>query len=124
MKPPPCAGVFLPTMKGKDMPLDDPAREINMSWEGNHALSFEVVFYSGKKKYFHFDKNSEGFSHYVLAEQGDTFNERPLFQMTVTYKTKVETAIPKCLQALRRRYMELRWDDPGYDPKAPKRVHV
>ena len=106
------------------MALDDPAREINMSWEGSYALSFEVVFYSGKKKYFHFDRDSEGFSHYVLAEQGDTFNERPLFQMTITYKTKVETAIPKCLQALRRRYMELRWDDPGYDPKAPKRVHI
>lgn len=106
------------------MSSSDTAREIVMYWDGNHAASFEVIFHSGEKKTFHFDKKQEGFADYVLTEQGDTFNEHPLFQMTVTYKTKVETAIPKCLQALRREFMDLRWDDPGYDPKATKKIYV
>ncbi len=106
------------------VPKDDVAKEIIMYWEGDYALSFEGVFCSGKKKLYHVDRSLEGCAEYVRAEQGDTFNERPLFQMTITYRTKVETAIPKCLQALRRKYMELRWDDPGYDEKAPKTVYV
>ncbi len=100
------------------------AIEIITYWTGGHDISFEVVFMDDTKKIFHFDRKQEGFAEYVLTEQGDTFNENPLFQMTVTYKTKVETAIPKCLQALRREFMPPRWDDPDFDSQAVKTAYV
>lgn len=100
------------------------AREIITYWSGGHDALFEVVFMDDTKKLFHFDRKQEGFAEYALTEQGDTFNENPLFQMTVTYKTKVETAIPKCLQALRREFMPPRWDDPDFDSQAVKIAYV
>lgn len=100
------------------------AKEIIMYWCGGHDASFEVVFGDGTKRLFHFMRKSEGFSEYVLAEHNDTFDENPLFQMTVTYKTKVETAIPKCLRALRHEFMAPQWDDPNYNKEDRKTVYI
>lgn len=87
------------------------AKEINLYWAGDHDLTFEVVFYDGVTRYFDFFRQSEGYTNYILTARDDPYNDEILFQMTVTYKTKVETAIPKCLSVLRKRFMEKRWDD-------------
>lgn len=102
------------------------AKEIIMYWCGEYDVSFEVLFRDETKRVFHFIQKSGGFTNneYVLTEHNDMFDENPLFQMNITYKTKVETAIPKCLQALRREFMAPRWDDPDFDSQAVKTVYI
>ena len=102
-------------MKGKDMSTDADvkAKEINVYWEGYIDATFEVVFYSGRKQYF--DLSSDGHSNaYILTAREDFYNENILLHTNTTYKTKPEVNIPKCLQVLRRKFMDLRWDDPGF----------
>lgn len=98
---------------------DVKAKEINVYWQGYTDATFEVVFYSGRVEYFDF--KSEGIltpsSTYILTAREDTYNEDVLLSVNTTYKTKPETNIPKCLQVLRRKFMDLRWDDPEFQKK-------
>lgn len=95
---------------------DVKAKEINVYWEGNMDAAFEVVFYSGRKEYFDFFSDGH-VNGYILVARKDTSNEEPLLHVNTTYKTKPEASIPKCLQVLRRKFMDLRWDDPEFQYK-------
>lgn len=95
---------------------DVKAKEINVYWQGFTDATFEVVFYSGRVEYFDF--KSDGHSNaYILTARKDTYNEDVLLHVNTTYKTQPETNIPKCLQVLRRKFMDLRWDDPEFQYK-------
>lgn len=96
---------------------DVKAKEINLYWEGYIDVVFEVVFYNGRKQYFDFCNDRGHSNAYVLVSRGDVYREDILLHVNTTYKTQPETNIPKCLQVLRRKFMDPRWDDPDFQKK-------
>lgn len=89
------------------------AKEINVYWEGYLNATFEVVFYDDRIEYFDFKSNGHS-NAYILTAREDAYDEDVLLHVNTTYKTQPETNIPKCLQVLRRKFMDLRWDDPEF----------
>jgi hypothetical protein len=91
------------------------AKDIQLNWNGYLDIDFTVTFYDGSVKVFYFVQQSEGYTTYILYDaelslRGKAMDhsgwDNPLEVFTVTYKTKPETVIAKCLAILRDKYID------------------
>jgi len=83
------------------------AKDIQLNWNGYLDIYFTVTFYDGAVKVFNFIQQSEGYTTYILYDADEPYGwDDPLEVFTVTYKTKPETVIAKCLATLRDKYTD------------------
>jgi len=83
------------------------AKDIQLNWNGYLDIYFTVTFYDGTVKVFNFVQQSEGYTTYILYDAAEHYGwDDPLEVFTVTYKTKPETVIAKCLAILRDKYTD------------------
>lgn len=79
------------------------SKDIQLNWNGYLNIYFTVTFYDGTVKNFNFSQQSEGYTAYILYDADKHYGwDDPLEVFTVTYKTKPETVIAKCLTILKQ----------------------